>query len=457
MKMASNFRPWVALVMLTSLGAVLCSTGNGIAGIGGFRPPAVGGISIDARGVVSSSTPVMRKELQSQLLKAMQPVPGDLTTPVPMRKVSLRMLEEEVKSAIANNNGVLPDSVKYLAGLQRVEYIFVSPENNDIVIAGPAEGWTVDDSGTVVGVTTGRPVLLLEDLLVALRTVDNARTVGITCSIDPTEQGRVNYRQFMEQVKAQGRTMDASVKAGIEQALGPQQITFTGVDVQSHFAHVLLAADYRMKRIAMELDPSPVRGLPSYLNMIRSPRADSTPRWWLACNYEPLAQSEDGLAWQIRGQGVKAMTEDELIDAQTGEVTQTGRTSALAQKWADLMTTKYEDLSAEDKVFGKLRNIMDLSVMAALMEKEHLLDKADLQIPTLRSQDSRLQTTQYETPKTLPTLVSAIKKGRNWIISASGGVEVDSWGVTDKTETDEKIAAVRIEHTAAKPDSWWWN
>ena len=60
----------------------------------------------------------------------------------------------------------------------------------------------------------------------------------------------------------------------IEQLLGPQTITITGVPATSHFARVLVAADYRMKRLGMKLDPPPIPGLPSYVDMIRP----STPR-----------------------------------------------------------------------------------------------------------------------------------------------------------------------------------
>ena len=61
--------------------------------------------------------------------------------------------------------------------------------------------------------------------------------------------------------------------ANIEQTLGPQQITFSGVPATSHFARVLVAADYRMKRLAMGFEPSPVRGLPSFLQMMQPPAA----------------------------------------------------------------------------------------------------------------------------------------------------------------------------------------
>ena len=34
----------------------------------------------------------------------------------------------------------------------------------------------------------------------------------------------------------------------------------------------------------------------------------------MACDYDSLAKSEDGLAWKLSGQGVKTMTEIDSID-----------------------------------------------------------------------------------------------------------------------------------------------
>jgi len=34
-----------------------------------------------------------------------------------------------------------------LAGLQRIEYVFLAPDSKDIVLAGPAEGWRVNEQG----------------------------------------------------------------------------------------------------------------------------------------------------------------------------------------------------------------------------------------------------------------------------------------------------------------------
>ena len=62
-----------------------------------------------------------------------------------MRYISLKHLEK----AIREKNGAITDEMRYLAGLLRVHYVFFYPDSGDIVIAGPAEGWTTDPAGRV--------------------------------------------------------------------------------------------------------------------------------------------------------------------------------------------------------------------------------------------------------------------------------------------------------------------
>ena len=239
------------------------------AGLAGFGKSAVGGISISADGVVGPPSIDARNMVLNEMRKEVKSPEGELGSATPLRMVSLRGLEAALDEVLKAGTGAVPDEVRFLAGIQRIQYVFVYPEDNDIVLAGPGEGWKVDEKANVVGVTTGRPVLRLDDLLVALRTVEQSRLGGITCSIDPTEEGIRAYREVMDQQR--GNTVNpAALEAAVKQAFGNQQVKFEGVPATSHFARVLLAADYRMKRIAMELEPSPVAGLPSYVQMISS-------------------------------------------------------------------------------------------------------------------------------------------------------------------------------------------
>ncbi len=82
------------------------------------------------------------------------------------------------------------------------------------------------------------------------------------------------------------------MQSHIEQAVGEQVITLTGVPKDSHFAHVLVAADYKMKRISMGLDAAPIDNFPSLMAMAQqakamrmaaSPRLSAPPNEFESC------------------------------------------------------------------------------------------------------------------------------------------------------------------------------
>lgn len=418
---------------------------------------AVGGILVDGAGVVRNVNVDARKDLRQIILKELKPVADDLKRPVELRSVSLKGLNAAIIDAQRNNLGELPDEVRYLAGLQRIQYVLAVPEQNDILLVGPAEGWKVDENANIVGVTTGLPVLHLEDLLITFRSLAQARQEGISCSIEPTDEGRRNLEQFLNKVK--GQSFSPAVAEGMEQALGAQQIKLTGIPGDSHFARVLVASDYHMKRLAMNFDKAPVPGLPGFLDLLQTKRTKLTnmmPRWWLACNYEPLLRSEDGLTWELRGPGVKAMTEDDLIAAD-GSAKASGKKNPVAQQWADMMTAKYEELSLKNSVFADLRNLMDMAVIAALIDQEGLLEKVGCSIPQITDVREGQSTIKWPVPKSLATQCSFIKRANEYIVTASGGVQIDSFGVASRVEVSSELKSIREKTGVRGEKSWWWN
>ena len=418
-----------------------------------YQSRAVGGVSINTDGVLNNARTDDLGSLSKLRRQSLNKIPSDLNSSVEMRKISLRKLEGALEEC-ANSKKPIPDAIKYLAGLQSIRYIFVYPEEKDIVLVGPGEGWKVDAKGNVVGATTGRPTLLLDDLLVALRTARAAANGGITCSIDPTAEGLARMK---EQLPALTRGGDPqAVAGGIESALGMQKISVTGVPESSHYARVLVAADYRMKRIAMKFDESPVRGLTSYLQMVKpGARTVLSPRFWLEPKYESLLRDDKGLAYELRGSSVKAMTEEDFIAA-SGDVQHSGKANPAAQKWADTMSAKYPELAVADPIFGQLQNCMDLAVVGALVVKEQLTQKANNSLPTLM-ESSDVKPEAFNTPKQVESKASVLKKGHNWIISASGGVAIHSWAIADKVQKSDAVAKIRDKTAAADKATWWWN
>lgn len=416
---------------------------------------AVGGVSIDPAGLLSDARTDDLGLLAKLRAEALQEAAGELARLSPMRKISLRRLEEAILAA-QKTGKPLPDEIQYLAGLQEIRYVFVYPEQGDIVLVGPAEGWKVGDKGVIVGSSTGRPVMLLDDLLVALRSAQQAAQGGISCSIDPTQEGLARLRQHVATLETIGNP--EATAAGIERALGRQQISVQGVPPTSHFARVLVAADYRMKRIAMAFEPSPVKGLPNYLSMVGTSgrgMSNMLPRWWLEPSYEPILRDSAGLAWELRGAAVKAMTEEDFLTA-AGNREHTGRPNPMAQKWAELMTAHYPELAVADPVFGQLRNCMELAIVAALVVKERLPEKAGYSM-TLLLDPSELETAEFVAPKAVDSKASLLKKGRNWVISASGGVKVNSWSIADLVEQSDEPADARERSAPRDRTRWWWN
>ncbi len=395
-----------------------------------LRGGAVGGVKVDVDGVLSNPEVSELKELRQAWQAGLQNVPEDLQKPTDLRFVSLKRLEAEAARAQLSGEPIA-DAVRFMAGLTRVKYVLVYPDAHDVVLAGPAEGWRVDDRGNVVGAASGQPVLLLDDLMAALRAAEQSNMTGISCSIDPTPEGMHRLQQISPSLSANQGARNAADR--MEQALGPQKITVTGMPETSHFARSLVAADFRMKRLGMGFERAPVDGMPSFLDLFTGRTAglqNMMPRWWLAPNYEPIRRDADGLAWELRGTGVKCLTEQDMMVAGGGR-THTGQSDAVAEKWANTFTDKFEELAREDSTFGQLRNVMDLAVVAALLSKEGLTQFAGLEMPMLTG---GVELEQYPAPRTVASKASLVKKGRNWIISVSGGVQIFPWQVADRTE-----------------------
>jgi hypothetical protein len=411
---------------------------------------AVGGVAVDVDGVISSPEISEMKDLQAAWQQGLQDVPADLEAWTDLRFVSLQQLEAQIAQARAAGKP-LPDAVRFLAGLQRVRYVLVYPDRHDIVLAGPAEGWRVDTMGNVVGATTGRPVLMLDDLIVALRVAESSNRTGISCSIDPTPEGLQRMHEIAGQLTAAGGPQDAARR--MEDAVGMQTITVTGIPATSHFARVIVAADFHMKRLAMNFEPAAIDGMPSLLHLAKSRRGihNAMPRFWLAPMYDPLQRDPQGLAWELRGQGVRCLTEQEFLN-EAGQKQKSAAVDPASQKWADTFTDKFDELAREDSSFGALRNVMDLAVVGALLAKEQLLDRSGLVAPNLMH-DQPLD--NYSAPRMVASQASFLKAGRQWILSVSGGVQIFPWQVADRTEVAADLADARTEPPSAA-SGWYW-
>ena len=415
----------------------------------------VGGVSVDADKVVRGEYRSLPATDQQRVREALTKADADIKSEASMRMISLRGLEAAISGATKSGKP-LPADVQYMAGLQRLEYVILSPDTNDIILAGPGEGWTLNEEGNVVGIKSGMPVLHLQDFMVAMRSVDSARQGrGVSVSIDPTQKGVQAVQQIFDRM-ARNRTsfVNASLKNEIADACGDQTVTLTGVPRDSHFSRVLLTADYKMKRLAMGLDESPIRKLPSMMSQIARKKIKlnkrEIPRMWMECDYEPVAKSSDNNIWKISGKGVRVQTETELAAA-NGQRSGSGKKLKVAEDWAENMTKQYDALSAKEPVFRDLRNVMDMSVVAAIIRNEGLTKQVGLSLPMIGDE---LETPSYTVPEKIPSQVSVAGA---YAVQVSGGVLLDSWGAARNTVESKELGEVATVAKVATADRWWWN
>ena len=377
-----------------------------------------------------------------------------------MRKISLNRLE----ALIRQRQGALTDEMRNLAGLQRVRYVFCYPETGDVVIAGPAEGWVTDLAGRVVGITNGRPVVLLQDLAVALRAFppgkDGVQLIG--CSIDPTTEGLAAMQQFLQSIGSRANPGDTQyIVGGLHNSLGLQEVSINGVSPKTHFAQVMVEADYRMKLIGIGLETPPVR-LASYVDRASPSQVsrNALQRWFFTPDYQCVRASEDGLAMELVGDGVKLVGEDEVVTS-GGQRREASRSNPASQAFVTEFTTKYSALAARSPVYAELRNLVDLAVAAAYIQQEDLYGKAKWPMEFLGDERAFAVET-YNIPKTVETAVNAIWKGRRLMTPVGGGVAIhpalalqsenllpDQRGKVDKLHQETKLKLAEGQ--------WWWD
>jgi hypothetical protein len=396
--------------------------------IGGTTP---GGVYIDPDGTLAQKQIDQSGEVANQRLRAKalnQPPKNPAIT-----YVSLANLQEQLKG-LTEQKEEIPDDLRYLSGLAAVQYVFVYPDEHDIVIAGPSEELNAANKLTPVGKLTGRPVLQLDDLVVSLRLLANAqarRSGPFGCSIDPSPGAlETSTRVMQEHAKgSRGERMKA-----MKEALGPQRVSVFGVPQDTRVAFVTLAADYRLKRMCLGLEPVPVPG-------VGTPVDSSRPagnRFWFEANYAPLLVSQDGDGYEIRGQRL-------MLKAGELQFDEKGATET-AKAFAKRFTEKFPSVATMVPEFADLQNVADLGLVATLIRKDGLDRKAGLDLGWLLS-PGNYKLTPVPTARQAATLVNYTSGS-----IVAGGVSLNLGPTLEQRERD---AGGTLGFNKARPKQGW--
>ncbi|MGA2253700.1 MAG: DUF1598 domain-containing protein [Thermoguttaceae bacterium] len=427
------------------------------------------GVAIDAQGVLAVKifedptgrlAAVRREAAKAQL-------PKNLQARSPIRKVSLVRLEAAVQAQLAAGK-TLDDATRYLAGLQRLQYVFFLPDAKDIVIAGPAEGFAADASGRVVGLGTGRPVIELDDLVAALRAYASRGPAEgfVGCTIDPAPEAMARLQKFQRTVPhavagAEQVEVGLKIAEGMQIALGLAPIRVFDVSPKSHLAQVLIEADYRMKLIGLGLERPPVR-FASYFELLSGAniRASTLQRWWFTPNYECVKVSDDGLAMELVGEGLQLLTESKLIGPD-GRLKSGAPGNRASDTFTAGFTRKYAEMAQRVPVYAQLRNEVDLLVAAAFLRQQGYAHRAGWKMPVFGN-ETVMPVQTCPVPKQAPAAVNAAWRGSRFVAAAGGGVSIrPEEALTSQhvqSDKDGKVAKLRSQVGTTLPaERWWWD
>lgn len=436
---------------------------------GGTISPYETGVRVDPHGMLRR----LQKAEDSGRLAALgvrarqAALNSDMARSSSLRLVSLTRLEREVARRLKAGLPIL-STMKHLAGLSKVEYVFVYPEENEIVIGGPAESWGYDENGTPIGNDSGRPVLQLDDLVTVSRIFSPSGKNIFICSIVPRSAGLKRVQDYNALTSARG-----GLRAGqagrftnkLEELLGEQDIEFQGVPTDSRVARVILDADYRMKMIGIgKLDGG--KNIKSFFDLLTTSQAKNPPsanalRWWLTMKYDAILHSPDRDVFEIAGASVLCQSENEFINSQ-GQRIPTGKAESTNRLFAQLFTQHYAELAKRDKVFADLQNVFDLALVAALVRQYGLDRKVGWNRGSFAA-DGAYQPASYEPPKTVHTVANhRVYGGRDIIVQVAGGVRGDLLSVVRNKKllkTAPRLGSVRARSKArAVPAGrWWWD
>jgi hypothetical protein len=337
----------------------------------------------------------MRKALAIMVLAGLAcGVAGAETAGVKSRAVSLTVFQK----VLQETGGEGP---RELCGLTRVEGYVVDGAHRDVVILGKVD--------------PAAPPLHTEDFAIALRSAwlkyawkegGKRYYANPGCSIDPDPAVMQELSGISARIGAtqDPEAMEELLARWCEVSKRPQTVRVKGVPRDSHFAAVMVQADYELKRL---VDGSVTLQTPGVMSLVdrimeaakedlsqgrdlRGP-ANAMSRFWFFPGKAQFAREGDAIS--IVQCPVVLLTEEQYLSG--SGVAGKGRPEPTAREFAESFSARYAAVAQEQPIYQELEGLFRLVTLAKLMKYQNV--KVDL-----RYFLERHPVAKTETPRTLP-------------------------------------------------------
>ena len=425
------------------------------------------GVYVDSNGTVRECEAFASGDAVADLKSLLRSSSAPLETDQPlawrqpsaMRCVSLRRLMD-AKTALQMSGLPVPESMSHLAGLSRVQYLFI--EDNDIVLAGPVggidtfQGWHRDRA-------SGRSTFRLDYFLTCLESALSGRPFG--CTIDPTPQGLQQAAAVAAAVQSDQIPIGKAAEEMVT-ALGMQRVEVFGTAGDTPVGYLMVEADRHMKQLALGFHPLP-RGAVNYLDVIdatidKGPPNQLLLRLWFTSVPRSVRADTDRRVFEIAGTPIRLSGQNEraLASGQRGLITKDFRTDAFVADFND----HWNEIRSQYPIYASLESVYRAASIAELLRRFANTPQQQALVGALVAGAG---TSDYllATPRQVESIAKlhSVRKGRKMhrVLLASGGVSVDA----RQTVAASKIADYPSLASLGRPSKsqprviqrWWWD
>jgi hypothetical protein len=264
--------------------------------------------------------------------------------------------------------------------------------------------------------------------------------------------------QFNEQFQGRANQINPAVLSGMKQALGYQNVIIKGVPRETNFARVLVEADYRMKLIGLGLENTLIPFTPWIARTQAGANANALQRWYFEADYSSVVTNEDRTALQLKGQGAKLTSEKEYLSKNGTRTRGAGAGDAASVGFAKEFTQKFEALGEVMPVFSQMRNLFDMSIVAAFMHQNEFYSKANWDLGVFADEDKLSTKVNNGISQVEPAINAMWKEGT--LITPIGGVHISSRKLASDPQVDNQLdqsAAKLSAPSDLREGQWWWD
>ena len=386
-----------------------------------------------------------------------------------IRAVSLNALQQKLKACLPNN--ACPPELLQFAGIKKMMGVIADEQNHDFVLFGQT-----DDN---------LPPLQLEDFVVALRNawLKYASLKGDVyvysnpgCSIDPNPEVMRQLERASDFKISPSGDASQSISNWNQVCERPQAVRVLGIPFNTHFAQVMIKADYDMKRLVDGSDALDLPGLVSLMDMrIEEAKNESSQplnaftsgaslnRFWFYPG-ENVYEENEGIIL-IRKCPIKLLTE-QMYSNGKNRTDGSGNVDPLANEFANGLTILYEKVARTRSIYAELSGLFRLTALAKIMKSRYaelgvdlsyLLDTYPVETtPIQKELPGRPSVREFQDSQEIRGGTRHIYR---WFQSCGGvdiGIEADS--AIFRKSANERLLGFKQEVLGSRlaPDSAYW-